>query len=395
MPRRIAHIDLDAFYCAVEEQNDPSLRGKPFAVGGQPDRRGVISSCSYIARSYGIRSAMPTARAVQLCPELIILPGHRKDYGIKSHKVMNILRSYTPNFEQISIDEAFLEISELIKSDLDLAQELQKEIFQTTGLPCSIGIASNKLVAKIATDIGKSAIKTTTYPKAIQIVPPGEEASFLAPLPTEILWGIGPKTASQLGKLGIHTIGNLASWPQEDLIKRFGQVGYELSRRAKSIDNREVVSQRITKSISQEITFSENVSDERILRKQILKQSNNISKTMEKSNLLGHVVKIKLRWPDFTTITRQTTLPHPTEKGDEIYNAALSLLLDNWKPGLPVRLLGVGVSGLNPPSRQLSLWDTMDYKKLAQLEAAIYEVKQRFGDASIQQGLPKNSIIQK
>ena len=395
MPRRIVHIDLDAFYCAVEEQNDPSLRGKPFAVGGQPDKRGVISSCSYIARSYGIRSAMSTARAVQLCPELIILPGHRKEYGIESHKVMNTLRSYTPNFEQISIDEAFLDISELNKNDLDLAQELQKEIFQITGLPCSIGIASNKLVAKIATDIGKSAIKTTTYPNAIQIVPPGEEASFLAPLPTEILWGIGPKTASQLGKLGIHTIGNLASWPQEDLIKRFGQVGYELSRRAKGIDNREVVSQRITKSISQEITFSENVSDERILRKQVLKQSNNISKNLEKSNLLGHVVKIKLRWPDFTTITRQITLPHPTDKGDAIYMAALSLFRDNWKPGLPVRLLGVGVSGLNPPSRQLSLWDTMDYKKLAQLEAAIYEVKQRFGDASIQQGLPKNSIIQK
>jgi len=395
MPRRITHIDLDAFYCAVEEQNDPSLRGKPFAVGGHPNRRGVISSCSYIARSYGIRSAMPTARAVQLCSELIILPGRRKEYSIKSRKVMNILRSYTPNIEQISIDEAFLDISELNKNDLALAQELQMEILQTTGLPCSIGIASNKLVAKIATDIGKSAIKTTTYPNAIQIVPPGEETSFLALLPTEILWGIGPKTASQLGKLGIHTIGNLATWPQEDLIKRFGQVGYELSRRAKGIDNREVVSQRITKSISQEITFSENVSDERILRNQILKQSNNISKTMEKSNLLGYVVKIKLRWPDFTTITRQTTLPHPTEKGDAIYKAALSLLLDNWKPGLPVRLLGVGVSGLNPPSRQLSLWDTMDYKKLAQLEAAIYEVKQRFGDASIQQGLPKNSIIQK
>jgi DNA polymerase-4 len=338
---------------------------------------------------------MPTARAVQLCPELVILPGHRKEYVIKSRKIMNILRSYTPNFEQISIDEAFLDISELNKNDFDLAQELQKEIFQTNGLPCSIGIASNKLVAKIATDIGKSAIKTTTYPNAIQIVPPGEEASFLAPLPTEILWGIGPKTASQLGKLGIHTIGNLATWPQEDLIKRFGQVGYELSRRAKGIDYREVVSQRITKSISQEFTFSENVSDERILRKQILKQSNNISKTLNKSNLLGYVVKIKLRWPDFTTITRQTTLPHPTDKGNAIYEAALSLFMDNWKPRLPVRLLGVGVSGLNPPSRQLSLWDTMDYKKLGQLEAAIYEVKKRFGDTSIQQGLQKNPIKQK
>ncbi len=385
--RKIIHLDLDAFYCAVEEQLNPVLNGKAFAVGGSPDSRGVVASCSYAARSFGIRSAMPMSRAVQLCPALQIVPWRRNEYGKKSKLVMAVLHQVTDLVEQLSIDEAFLDVSHRVEDIRTIARELQEKIKQETSLPASLGAATNKLVAKVATDVGKAAIKTNTYPSAIQIVNPGQEAAFLAPLPTEALWGIGPKTAEHLAKIGVRTIGDLATWPERDLYQRFGQQGYDLARRANGIDYREVTTQRATKSISQETTFEQDVSDETHLLSKLRKQADSIGKSLKRADLLGATVKLKLRWADFTTVTRQTTLPDPTDQADIIYQYAVELFQQNWKRGLPIRLIGLGISGLHPPSRQLSLWDSPNLQKQAKLQTVIDELKEKFGQESIYQGL--------
>ena len=389
--RKIIHIDLDAFYCAVEEIFNPDLRGKPFAVGGRPDSRGVVSSCSYAARIKGVRSALPMSRAVILCPELIILPGRHKEYSQRSKQVMAILRKFTSKIEQISIDEAFLDVSENQQNITILAKSIQESIKENCGLPCSLGIASNKLVAKIATDVGKGSVKTNTYPNAILIIPSGEESEFLAPLPLETLWGVGPKTAENLRKLGIRNIGELAKWSIQDLVKRFGKTGYDLHSRANGVDNRPIETYREPKSYSQEITFSKDIRDEKRLKEQIKKQSNQIATNLTKKNLLCSTVKIKLRWPDFSTISRQVTLPQPTNNPKIIFENANALFQRNWDYKTPVRLIGIGVSGLTPPSKQLSLWDKVDYAKLAQLESIIHQLKSKYGEKSIQKGVKDSS----
>jgi DNA polymerase-4 len=224
MPRTIIHVDLDAFYCAIEEQRDPALCGKPFAVGGQPGERGVVASCSYTARQFGVRSAMSMARARALCPQLLVVPSRHSAYRAASVAVMERLRSVTPLVEQLSIDEAFLDVTALVAASQAslthqthvaqaphagrvLAEQVQQSIRRELGLSCSVGVASNKMVAKIATDYGKAAMKTGQSPAAISVVPAGDEAAFLAPLPVGALWGVGPKTEAQLATLGIATIG--------------------------------------------------------------------------------------------------------------------------------------------------------------------------------------------
>src|SRR5262245_61933816 len=196
--RTIIHLDLDAFFCAVEEQRDPSLRGKPFAVGGRPESRGVVSSASYAARRFGVRSAMPMSTAVRHCPDLIVVPPHHLAYRAASQQVMERLHTITPLVEQISIDEAFLDVTALGEPGQTIAARLQATIRDELGLSCSLGVAANKLVAKIATDVGKSLVRSGQMPQAICVVPPGDEAAFLAPLPTTALWGVGPRTAEKL-----------------------------------------------------------------------------------------------------------------------------------------------------------------------------------------------------
>lgn len=385
--RLIFHLDLDAFYCAVEELLDPGLSGKPFAVGGKPAGRGVVSSCSYVARSLGIRSAMPMARAVVICPDIIFLPGHHHIYREKSKQVMKIIQNLSPLNEQISIDEAFIDFSGYIGSAIDKARSIQSDIHEATGLPCSIGISSNKLVAKVATDIGKATSKTKTYPRSIHLVPHGEEATFLSPLPLEMLWGIGPVTASKLQELGIFNIGQLARWPMEDIISRIGKIGYEFHLRANGIDDRPVVPFHEPKSFSQEITFSRDTLDKVFIRKQIETQSKNIASSLKENNLLGTSIKIKIRWPDFSTITRQITLTAPTNESQIIFDTAWSLFLKNWIKNDPIRLIGIGIKGLQEPNRQLTLWEKTDYKKLAKLESTIFELKSRFGESAITKGM--------
>jgi DNA polymerase-4 len=385
MARTILHLDLDAFFCAVEENQKPELRGKPFAVGGKPSERGVVASCSYAARVFGVRSAMPMSRALRLCPGLIIVPGRHRLYSEASRQVMDRLGKLTPLIEQISIDEAFLDISDLRDPPERIARGLQAGIRDELGLPSSIGIAPNKLVAKIATEVGKKAAKGDKPPFALTIVPSGKEAEFLSPLPADMLWGVGPKTSARLNELGIHTIGDIARWPEEELIRLFGENGRAMAKHARGQDERPVVTEHETKSVSQEVTFSRDVRDDQSLEKTLTDLSQEVGRRLRKNNLAGTTIKLKIRWPDFTTLTRQVTLTGTTNQGNEIAETALGLLRKVRKSGQAVRLIGVGVSGLGEPMRQLELWGT-DSEKERKLQAVVDELRKKFGDNAIKRG---------
>lgn len=389
-PRCIIHLDLDAFFCAVEEQLDPSLQGKAFAVGGKPDQRGVVASCSYPAREFGIRSAMPMARAVRLLPTLIVLPGHYSEYIKASKNVMGKISDITPIVEQISIDEAYLDITDLKKPALVLARELQSSIRYQIGLPCSLGIATNKLVAKVATDVGKSAAHSDGPPNAIQLVPPGQEAEFLAPLPVESLPGVGPKTAAILDNIGIYTINDLANKSESDLVAQFGKLGGYLHRCSHGIDDGPVETRRETKSISREVTFSKDLRDFHDLRDTLYELSESVATRLQRKHLGGTTVRIKVRWADFSTLTRQISLDHPSNQADEIFEAGLQLFRHTWTKGKSVRLLGIGVSGLETPYQQLKLWGNQQEVKKTErekrLQAALELLHQRFGDQILHWG---------
>jgi DNA polymerase-4 len=388
--RKIIHIDLDAFYCAVEELRDPSLKGKPFAVGGRPDQRGVISSCSYAARIHGVRSAMPSVKAVKLCPDLIIMRGHHRLYSKYSRQVISLLHNYTSLIEQISIDEAFLDVTESREARETIARTIRDAVNENLNLPCSLGVSTNKLLAKIATDFGKAAAKTKGSPNAIQIVPPGEEATFLAPLPVRMLWGVGPKTAARLKKMGIREIGEIVSVPESTLVEHFGKLGHSLYRRARGIDNREIITSHIAKSISNETTFTRDIDDVSKLLEHLERLSERVSKRLQKQQLAGTTIKLKIRLHNFTTFTRQTTTDQPTNQSEDVFAKAKQLFISNWQPGKPVRLLGVGVSGLGPPIQQLSLWESDSVisrlERDRELKKVLASLRDKFGDRIIYWG---------
>jgi DNA polymerase-4 len=313
-----------------------------------------------------------------------------------SHKVMERLENLSPLVEQISIDEAFVDISDIRTESAErIARRLQQQINTELTLPCSIGIASNKLVAKLATEVGKKSKRPkptsgdvglqNNYPNALTIVPAGQEADFLAPLPVDMLWGVGPKTGKRLGELGIHTIGALAAWPESDLIARFGENGRDLARHARGLDDRSVETERETKSISQETTFARDVRDDKVLEKTLKELAAEVARQLRKENLAGKTVKLKLRWPDFTTLTRQITLSGPTDQDDEIAETAIQLLRKVREPGAFVRLIGVGVSGLGAPVRQLGLWDTGS-EKARKLQEVLDALQEKYGSDVVKRG---------
>jgi DNA polymerase IV len=387
--RTIIHLDLDAFFCAVEEQRDPRLHGNAFAVGGRPESRGVVASASYMARKFGVHSAMPMAQAVRLCPELLVVPPNFAAYRAASQQVMARLHALTPLVEQISIDEAFLDVTALGEPGDALAARLQATIRDELALSCSLGVATNKLIAKVATDVGKSLVRSGKMPHAICVVAPGDEAAFLAPLPATALWGVGPKTSEKLAELGMHTIGDIAAWPAADLARRFGQHGDDLARRARGSDQRPIVTVRATKSISQETTFARDVNDRGMLEQTLREQAAAIAQKLRRDELLGTTVKLKIRWPDFTTPTRQLTLAQPTDQAEAIAEAALRLFQQIWSGEQAVRLIGVGVSGLGSPPRQLSLWDAPiaptpeESARQQRVQAALAAIQARFGIGAV------------
>jgi DNA polymerase-4 len=352
--RAIIHLDLDAFFAAVEVLLNPDLAGKAVIVGGRPEERGVVASASYPARAFGVHSAMPTARALALCPEAIVVPGRHGAYRTYSRQVMAILREASPLMEQTSIDEAYLDLTDQVAAwdgTVEAAREIQRRVREEVGLSASLGVASNKLVAKVASDRDK--------PGGLTVVRPGEEAAFLAPLPVRVLWGIGPVTAERLAEMGVTTVGELARAAEQDLRLRFGSQGAEMIHRAQGVDHRPVVTEHERKSVSQERTFSRDMADAEALKRQLWQLSQGVARHLERVEMAAGTVAIKLRYADFTTLTRQMALAVPTADEKEIYRAALSLLRRAWQRGRPVRLLGVAARQLSPPVGQLSLWDEL------------------------------------
>jgi DNA polymerase-4 len=399
-PRTIIHLDLDAFFCAVEELRDPTLKGKPFAVGGRPDQRGVVSSCSYAARQFGVRSAMPMTRALRECPRLQIVSPHFQEYRTASKEVMARIHALTPLVEQISIDEAFFDATNLPLDGETTARQLQRTIIDELHLPCSLGVASNKLVAKIATDYGKKQRRSAEPPCALTVVAPGEESRFLAPLAVDMLWGVGPKTAARLAELEVKTIGDLAAVPEPDLVRRFGKYGVDLARHARGMDDRPITTYYPPKSFSEEITFARDIAHEKELIDHILEMSGQVARRLQAHQVKAGTIRLKLRWPNFTTLTRQTTLDHPTDQADVISDHAQRLFRSVWQRGQLVRLLGVGASALTgavsrakPPgdSDQPGFWDEnfnplVENERDRRLDELVQELQRRFGDRMVKRG---------
>jgi DNA polymerase-4 len=396
--RCILHLDVDAFYASVEEILDLSLRGKPLIVGAPPEQRGVVASASYAARAFGVRSAMPTAQALRLCPQAIVLSSRHKVYREYSARMMTILSEHSPLIEPLSLDEAFLDVTGCQAhwgSPEGLARQLQERLEVELGLSASIGLASNKLVAKIASGLEK--------PHGFVVVPQGKEAEFLAPLPVEKLWGVGEVTARSLHGMGVFTIGQLALLPAAQLEARFGRRGRDLYRQARGMDDSPVVTEREEKSLSRETTFAEDIGDMQTLQKKLLSLSEDVARRLRKRGLRGRTVKLKLRYDDFTTLTRQVTLDAPTDLEQVIFDQAARLLErcpeprpepveglvegKAWDQHRKVRLIGVGVSKFEPESRQLSLFEGMGEGKaerLKRLSQVVDRIREKYGDEAIQ-----------
>ncbi len=313
---------------------------------------------------------MPTSLAIRKCPDLIIVSGSHHDYSKFSREVMELLGESAPLVEQISIDEAFLDVSDAQESGEEIASQLQNEISEKFHLPTSWGVASNKLVAKIATEVGK--------PRGLIVVPAGQEGQFLSPLPVDMLWGVGPKTKEKLVEIGINTIGELTTIPSDQLQRLFGERGLELAARAQGIDDRPVIESHTRRSISSERTFREDISDKIELRRNLLAMSEELGSRLRKETSAGSTVRIKIRWPDFKTITRQVKLSQPTNQDQEIFKNALELLEADWKEGQKVRLLGVSVADLGDEVRQLSLFD-QSWEQDERLLEAIDRIREKYG----------------
>ena len=343
--RHIIHADLDAFYAAVEQLDNPELVGKPVLVGGRPENRGVVATASYEARQFGVHSAMPMKTAVYRCPQGIIVPARFSRYKEKSNEVMSIFRDLTDLVEPLSMDEAYLDITSVIEGGqkpLAVALDLKRRIFDETGLVVSVGVGTGKTVAKIGSDLDK--------PDGLVIVQPGDEAEFLAPLAVSKLWGIGPKTTERLNKEGIDTIGELAAQSLNWFAKMFGKRASDVLDKALGQDHDSVHTHSGSKSISSETTFSSDIGDEEELRDVVERKAVGVAHQLERNGLKGRTVKLKLRLSDFTTFTRQTTLPFHTDAEEPIKEAAWALLEAELDLERTFRLVGVGVANFDDES---------------------------------------------
>ena len=340
--RHILHADLDAFFTSVEQLDNPGLRGKPVLVGGRPESRGVVASASYEARHFGVRSAMPMRTALMQCPQAIRVDPRFDRYQQVSRQVMDIFREITLLVEPLSLDEAYLDVTDSVTRERppgQIAADLRQRVQSGLELTISVGVATSKSVAKIASDMDK--------PDGLTIVRPGSERSFLAPLGVDRLWGVGPKTASRLAGEGVHTIADLSSKSDEWLEERFGRNGRHMRLLALGQDQEPVVVRRDRKSVSAETTLAEDTADPEVLFELIERLSQRVGRHLEASRIGGRTVKVKLRLADFTTFTRQTTLQERVESAAAIAAAAHALLRPELQPGRLFRLVGVGVSSLD------------------------------------------------
>jgi DNA polymerase IV len=373
--RTILHADLDAFYASVEVLDDPSLRGKPVIVGGDPNARGVVSAASYEARAFGVHSAMPLRTAHRLCPKGVFLPGRFDRYRELSRQVMRIFASYTPLVEPISLDEAFMDVtaSRAVFGDgAAIARSLKNHVLDEAGLVVSVGVATNKLCAKVASDLRK--------PDALVVVAPGGEAGFLAPLPVTRLWGVGAKTRQTLADYGVATIGQLAALPEGTLRRRFGIHGAELRLRALGVDPSKVSSGQAPKSIGHELTFNHDVTDPARLEATLLDLAESVASRLRNHHMAAGAVQLKLRYEGFDTITRQAPLGHQVRDSEPLYQLAVSLLHKALSPERAVRLIGLTAIHLSEV-QQLTLFDAPD--RTDRIAQSIDAVRERFGEKAI------------
>ena len=349
--RHILHADLDAFFASVEQMDAPALRGRPVLVGGRPEGRGVVAACSYEARAFGIHSAMPMRTARRLCPSAVVVSPRFDRYHQVSRQVMDIFRSITPVVEPLSIDEAYLDITEVVAAGTapaEVGRALKERVRQEVGLAISVGGATSKAVAKIASDVSK--------PDGLILVEPGTEGAFLAPMPVRRLSGIGPRTEQRLAEVGIHTLGELAGQSEERLEATFGKRGRELRAMSCGEDPRPLTTERVVKSVSAEETFPQDVGEWEDLSQKVARLSRRVARRLEEAGTGGRTITLKLRISDFTTFTRSMTLAAPTHDASVIQGVAQRLLERELTAGRQFRLLGIGVSSLATWG-QLELFD--------------------------------------
>ena len=384
--KTIFHVDMDAFFVSVEELFDPSLKGKPVVVGGQPNQRGVVSAASYEARKYGVHSALPLRTAYQRCPQAIFLDGHPHRYREYSEKVFEVLGEFSPQVELASIDEAYLDMTgaeRLLGAPLKAAHALHEAIKSRTRLNCSIGIAASRMVAKVASDQAK--------PNGVLWVLPGMEARFLAPLEVRKIPGVGKVTERQLHALGIRRVGDLARLDEAVLEERFGKWGLALAGKARGLDagawfDGEIGAEEAPKSISHEHTFDLDSADVELLEATLARLAEMVARRLREHGLFARTVQLKLRYKDFSTITRAHTLDHATQLDTELLGEARRLFRDNWKRGRPVRLLGVQASSLEAQPVQMSLLEEPASERWARALAAADRLRDRFGEAAVSLG---------
>lgn len=337
--RKIIHIDMDAFYASVEQRDNPQLKGKPVAVGGTPERRGVIAAASYEAREYGVRSAMPSSQALARCPDLLLLPPRMDHYRAVSREIHSILREYTQLIEPLSLDESYLDVSHHATPATELAEEIRRRIKETLSLTASAGVAPNKFLAKIASDINK--------PDGIFVIKPHQVESFLQHCPVKKLWGVGNVTAQKLAEMNITTCGELTHLEKELLVSRFGRYGHQLYNFARGIDSRPVEPHRERKSVGSERTLQKDIHTLEECLAVLHQQSQRTSERLRAKDLTGIHLTLKVKYGDFTVVTRSHTMRAATADEEDIFRIASSLLTQKTDAGSrPIRLLGVSVSGL-------------------------------------------------
>ena len=386
MPRIVFHVDMDAFFVSVEELFDPSLKGRPVVVGGQSHERGVVAAASYAARKFGVHSAMPLRTAYKLCPQAIFVDGHPERYRDKSQEVRKVLQQFSPQVEMASIDEAYLEMTgteRLHGPPLAAAHTLHQRVKSETQLNCSVGIGTSRLIAKVASDQAK--------PNGVLWIPDQEEARFLAPLEVRKIPGVGRVMEKNLHDIGIRRVGDLARLDESFLEERFGKWGLALAGKSHGTDaggwfDGEIGASDDPKSISHEHTYNEDTADEQQLEATLARLSEMVGRRVREHGLHAHTVQLKLRYTDFTTITRALSLPTLTQIDTEIFGAARLLFQRNWRKGATVRLLGVQVSGFEHEAGQLSLIDGEKHQRWKNALNAADKLRDKFGEGAVSLG---------
>ncbi len=375
--KTILHCDMDAFYASVEQRDHPELRGKPVIVGGR-SRRGVVLAASYEVRPFGVRSAMPMAEALRKAPHAIVVPPNRERYAQASDEAFEIFRRFTPLVEPLSLDEAFLDVTAsraLFGDGEEIAAAIKRAVRQEIGLVVSAGVAPSKFVAKVASDLGK--------PDGLLVVRPGEEAAFLAPLPIERMWGVGPKTAPRIRELGFRVLADLAAASPEALERVLGSWGAEVARLARGEDGRDVVPDGRAKSIGAEETYEEDLVGLAAVGASLLEHAARVARRMIRAELSARTVSVKIKYADFSIRSRSVTLPEPVQDTDSIHRAALQLLERIPLETRRVRLSGVSVSGIVEAGPPQGLFPDVQAEKRRALERVAAKIADRFGDESV------------